>query len=873
MQVNRRSVWNAERAIVRGRYGLLMIAVALSYVSAAGQGSPQALQSRGITALENMVEQVRRNGPQASVLSQCDAAARDLELSYRGFAVASNFVQAELSLIKLADCERQQAVFARLTPITQRQNPSQSAAEMLAGKARDHYQEGAALARKTGTNAHLVKALTGLALVEEMQYHDYGAANTAVTEAMSAALSCSQAQDCRQDALEAKVALEMERGELFSAASHVNGLLAMLKRNPASSAFIQYRAYSDRAGIYYAMADGCSDTYQKSTDVCYRLFDLSKADQVKSREIATQAGYNYFAEVAQREIGALDALRQLTDRYNDHSNIPAGMFDPKTAKDVLATDILPLGQIPRSQGEAIVALAERSGPSLPGPLTTYIQAQVDDMEGRTDAALNGYVRAIRSVDEERQKLREDSARSSFLEDKTGYYDRPIMMLLLNKRYAEAFELIEGTRARGTAELLRTKSLGLARPVDRKVFARLALKRANIAALQTQFFNSIFEPDPNDNNSGASVAEEQTHLAELENEYQQLLLRVAREAPLAQNVATSKPPSLEEVQTVLRHDQVDMLYYYLRDTAVILLHVGPDAIHVRNVFLPRFALREKVKGLLDSMGKQGTAFRADLSKQLFLFLIQPALQWVHSDHLIVIPQGELESLPFQALQDPADGSFAGERFQITYAPSAAILLQLKKQSNLGGGAFLGAAEPSLPSAPQEVKSIARFYPVRPKVLTDTLMRKSDFQRWASSYDIVHLAVHGKFDGEEPLLSQVMLRPDGNEDGNLNAAEMFGLSLEHARLITLSACETGRVRTTRANEIQGIQQALLFAGAQSLLVSAWRVDSESTSRWMQIFYREAQAKSPAEAARQAIRELRRDPTYNHPHYWAPFLLIAR
>src|ERR1700747_2583342 len=104
MQVDRRSVWNAERAMARGRHGLLMIAVALSCVSAAGQGSPQALQSRGIATLENMVEQERRNGPQASLLSQCDAAARDLELSYRGFAAASNFVQAELSLIKLADC-------------------------------------------------------------------------------------------------------------------------------------------------------------------------------------------------------------------------------------------------------------------------------------------------------------------------------------------------------------------------------------------------------------------------------------------------------------------------------------------------------------------------------------------------------------------------------------------------------------------------------------------------------------------------------------------------------------------------------------------------------------------------------------------------
>lgn len=861
-----------KRTIANVRNGVLTFAVALSCMSAEGQGNPEALQSRGIATLDNVIEKVRRNGMQASLLSEYDAAARDLELSYRGFAATSNFAQAELSLIRLADCERQQALFARMMPNTLRHGKSQRTADTLAAKASDHYKQGAKLARKTRTSAHLVKALVGLALVDETQYHDYGAASIAVTEAVRAAASCSDAQDCRQEALEAKVGLETVRGELISAASHVNGLLAMLRQNRSAPAYMQYRAYSDRAGIYYAMADGCSDSYEQPTDICYRLFDLSKADWAKAQRIAARAGYDYFVKMAQQEIDDTEVLRQLTEKFNNHSNIPGGTFDPKIAKNVLATDIPPLGQVPRQQVDALKALAKSAGPSLPGPLATYIQAEVDDMQGRTDAALNGYVRAIRSVDEERQKLREDSARSSFLEDKTSYYDRPITMLLLNKRYAEAFELIETSRARVTSDLLRTKSLGLARPVDRKLFATLALKRANIAALQSRFFFSVYYPEPNEKDNADQVAEAQTQLTELEDEYQKLLLRVAREAPLAQHVATSKAPSLQAVQNALREDGAEIVYYYLRDTAVILLHIGPHSIHVRNVFLPRFALREKVKGLLDSMSKQSVAFRTDLANQLFLFLIQPVLQWVHSDHLILIPQGELEGLPFQALQDPANGIFAGERFQISYAPSAAILLRLKKQRNLAGGSLLAAANPSLPGAQAEIKNIASLYPAHQKVWIDKLILKSEFEQRTGSYDIVHLAVHGEF-GDEPLLSHVNLAADGNGDGNLNAAEMFGLSLEHVRLIALSACETGRVRTTRANEIQGIQQALLFAGAQSLLVSAWKVEDFSTSEWMKVFYREAQSKSPAEAARQAIRELRSKPAYRHPHDWAPFLLIAR
>jgi CHAT domain-containing protein len=189
-----------------------------------------------------------------------------------------------------------------------------------------------------------------------------------------------------------------------------------------------------------------------------------------------------------------------------------------------------------------------------------------------------------------------------------------------------------------------------------------------------------------------------------------------------------------------------------------IHIGPDSVHVRNIFLPRYELKAKVKGLLDSMRKQGTPFRNDLSNELFLFLIQPAVEWLRMDRLIVIPQGDLESLPFQALRDPSDGTFAGERFQISYAPSASILLKLRKQNNLAGASLLAAADPSLPGGPEEVTTIARLRRSRQKVLTNSLIRKADLLQWAGSYDIVHRAVHGEFDAQEPLLSRVKLAAD-------------------------------------------------------------------------------------------------------------------
>jgi CHAT domain-containing protein len=518
-------------------------------------------------------------------------------------------------------------------------------------------------------------------------------------------------------------------------------------------------------------------------------------------------------------------------------------------------------------------LSEAAGPGSGGSLTAWINAQMEDMQGRPDAALQGYLKAIHMVEEDRRKLGEDSARASFLDDKIGLYERPIILLLDQKRYSEAFHLLELSRARATADLLSTKSTGLSRAVDRQLFATLARKRAEITSIQTQFFNENLASQSDGSDNPEAVAKAQTHLSELEAEYEQTLVRVSRQSSAVRDVAVSEPASLEQLQDLLRQEQMDLLYYYLTDTAVILIHVGPTSLHVRNVFLPRLALITKVAALRASMSKRDAEFRDDVSKQLFLYLIQPALPWLSTERLVIVPQGDLQSLPFQAFVNPADGTYVGERFQISYAPSASILVTMKKQRNLGGGVLLAAADPSLPSAPEEVHTLAALYPNKPRVISDTLIRKADLERWAGSYSVLHLAVHGTFDSQEPLLSNVKLAAGDGEEGDLTAAEMFGLMLEQAQIVTLSACETGRVRTTRANEIQGIQQALLFAGAQSLLVSAWKVDSEATSLWMQTFYREAQSKSPAEAAREAIRAVRNNPKYAHPFYWAPFLLIAR
>jgi len=842
------------------------IAAALVTVAAAqGQATRDELQATGIARIEAIRTQYRQSGFQPNLLLGLAGASVDLETSYRRFLAAGNPSAAATSLAHLGTAERLTFIFLLASGHSGQQ------LENYVRSARGHYEEAAALARRTNNAATLVKALSGLAMLDQTYDHDYGAANTRIQEALRAAPSCRN-RDCMLDALLSKAEVETYRGELFAAASHLNAVLSILKQEPDNDRL--YSTYLDRSDVYRSMTEGCSYNQQKAVDLCYQLFDVAKADMTMARSIAVRAGFADDANRASEEISQLDMLRSLTEQYNGVATraMATGYFQPKTPRDVLVSEVIPLGQLPPNQVEELKKLRDAAGPAAPGALQAWCQAELDDLAGRTDAALAGYLRAIRTVEEDRRRLGEDSARSSFLDGKIALFERPILMLLNARRYNEMFELLERSHARATADLLSTRSAALSKPVDRQTFAALARRKAEISSIQAQFFTGSLQPESRSNDTPDTVVKSQARLAGLETEYEQMLLRLGRQAPAARDAAVSQPVSLAALQSALRRDRMDLLYYYVIDNSVILLHVGADAVHARSIFLPRLGLITKVTALRGSISKRGPEFREDAARELFLYLIQPALGWLSSERVVIVPPAELQSLPFQVFQDPVDGSFLGERLQITYAPSASILLQLSRQANLAGGSVLAAADPSLPGSLEEVSVLGRLYPNQSRIVSNSLIRKTDLQQWAGSYGILHLAVHGLFDSMEPLLSYVSVAGDGGED-RLTAAEMLGLPLERARLVTLSACESGRVRATRSNDIQGIQQALLIAGAQSLLVSAWRVDSDATSLWMQSFYREAQTKTPAEAARAAIRSMRRDPQHRHPFFWAPFLLIAR
>jgi CHAT domain-containing protein len=151
-----------------------------------------------------------------------------------------------------------------------------------------------------------------------------------------------------------------------------------------------------------------------------------------------------------------------------------------------------------------------------------------------------------------------------------------------------------------------------------------------------------------------------------------------------------------------------------------------------------------------------------------------------------------------------------------------------------------------------------------------------------YGVLYFATHGLVSGDavgDEVLGEPALALTGGdgEDGLLTATEISGLKL-NADWVVLSACNTAVGDAPGGQALSGLARAFTYAGARSLMVSHWPVESRSAVRMMtDIFERRAADPmlSAAEAQREAMLSMidaPQNPAWSHPAYWAPFVLVG-
>ena len=142
--------------------------------------------------------------------------------------------------------------------------------------------------------------------------------------------------------------------------------------------------------------------------------------------------------------------------------------------------------------------------------------------------------------------------------------------------------------------------------------------------------------------------------------------------------------------------------------------------------------------------------------------------------------------------------------------------------------------------------------------------------------LHFASHGLLDERFPLNSGLALTipnemKEGQDNGILQAWEIFERVRIDADLVVLSACETGLGKEMGGEGLVGLTRAFEYAGARSVLASLWSVADETTAALMKRFYGYLKAGQTKDAAlRQAQVDLIRGSEASHPFYWAAFQL---
>jgi CHAT domain-containing protein len=287
-----------------------------------------------------------------------------------------------------------------------------------------------------------------------------------------------------------------------------------------------------------------------------------------------------------------------------------------------------------------------------------------------------------------------------------------------------------------------------------------------------------------------------------------------------------------------------------------------------------ALERVVRSFRESL-QEGTPQRyLRHAQRLYDWLIRPLepdLRALQIDTLVFVPDGPLRTIPMAALHDGTQ--FLISKYALAATPGLALTdprpLPRDQTKALAMG-LTDAVEGALPYVSQEVQGVQRLY--GGTVLLNQAFRLSRMETTLrqGQFNIVHIASHGHFASD---VTQSFLLTFDEKLTLEHLAQIVGrvqFHTEPLELLTLSACDTA-VGDDRA--ALGLAGVAIKAGARSALATLWRVQDEAAAILVVEFYRQLHdmSVSRAIALQRAQVHLMQDSRYNHPFFWAPFLLL--
>jgi len=485
----------------------------------------------------------------------------------------------------------------------------------------------------------------------------------------------------------------------------------------------------------------------------------------------------------------------------------------------------------------------------------------------TDSAIEAYRTSIEIIERIRGNFTVEEFKSIYLENKMDVYNNVIRLLMEGGYIRESLMFSERARARTFLDMLGNNRIQISKGEG----SELAVIEQDLRQ-EIQSLTRLLQKEDMGLTRGIGRQRLVEEIFEIQEQYNQVITQIKLHNPEYASMVNMETTEIEEIQSGMDAKEA-FLVYWVGTNEMYIWMVSRENINGRRVPIDEDQTIDLVSQCRKSVGSRKHLESYTRGYQVLIAPFEAELAGLES--VGIVPHLSLHFLPYQCLM-PDSTDYLIDHYNLFYTPSlSAYSLSIGKQTNpekqflaLALGDLELGGLPALPGTAVEVSRISTLFS-DPDISYGTTSTESHFKSTVEPFEYVHLATHGILDQRQPMFSYLVLAPTERDDGQLTVNEIFELDL-NAKLVVLSACETGLGSLSNGDEIIGLSRAFLFAGAKDVIVSLWSVADEPTAYLMTQFYSNLATSDPVDALRHAQIATRKQ--YSNPVYWAPFQLIG-
>jgi CHAT domain-containing protein len=447
-------------------------------------------------------------------------------------------------------------------------------------------------------------------------------------------------------------------------------------------------------------------------------------------------------------------------------------------------------------------------------------------------------------------------------------------------------------------------------------------------LIAQLSDMRLEIHQTDSKDKRTLARLQRKKKDIQSELDRLMITIRSENPVFSSVHYPQPMSLDMLTNTLKPNET-LVQYVVTPEKIFSFVVSkerfkivPLKITVKNFgpMVSQFGklLRDSPKDKVDLRHAASVMYR-DIFKPLEKYL-------VGAKDLVIVPDGELALIPFESLivergnikRPPV---YLLEKYRIKYAQSATVLKMVRdhyrRQSTTNR--FIGFGDPvydyenfsqgkpekssgiphrgdkiteslrgkyqrgggiydRLENSNAELTSIGDIFTTLPNGesvlrLRDQALEEEVKSKTMKDYDYIHLSCHGLLSDDFQSLVFSQNIPAQTDNGFLTLNEIMNCRFD-AKLVVLSACQSGAGKLEKGEGVTGLTRAVMYAGTPAVIASLWTVGDVVTKKLMVKFYKNLlkQNMTKSEALRQAKLSLIKNGSFKSPRLWSAFVLYG-